>query len=674
MDFSIFKNAVAKQFARMQKHQLFRVDVEKDTLWDAYLASYPEGTNPMFRERTEHDCQCCRQFVRSVGDVVALIDGNVESIWDINIPKEPAYQVVADAMSALVKGSAINNVFLHYEKTAGTDKSFEQVVDNVTTWDHFFVNIDGKFVKPNKDIPMLLGEQRSSCDVFLRALNELTIDSIDTVLELIAQNSLYRGEEHKSVVSRFKEVKELFEKSKIQNKDQNQFAWASVSVLPTPILKIRNTVIGSLLVDLSEGKELEYAVKSFEQKVAPTNYKRPTAVITKGMIEKAKATIENIGLTSALERRYANINDITINNILFADRKARSVINGGVFDDLIANTSAKTKSLDKIEEVHIEKFLAEILPKIDSMEVMIENSQANNMVSLIAPVDPTAGNMFKWDNKFSWSYNGEMADSIKERVKNAGGSVEGDLCCRLAWDYTDDLDFHMYEPDGNEIYFGNRRQLSSCGGVLDLDANGGDGQRDDPAENIVYADSGLMKNGVYKLIVNNYNRRSNGKGFVVEIEFNGVVYRIQYDNALKSKESINVASIKYSGVGGFEIIESLPSSNAVKVVWNVPTNTFQKVNVMMMSPNFWDDKAVGNKHYFFMLENCRNDGTARGFFNEFLKESLNEHRKVLEVIGSKMKTESVPEQLSGIGFSATQRNSLICRVKGSFTRTIKILF
>jgi len=392
------------------------------------------------------------------------------------------------------------------------------------------------------------------------------------------------------------------------------------------------------------------------------------------MIEKAKAKLSELGLTSALERRYANINDITINNILFANREARSAISGDVFDTLIAATGNKTKSLDKVEEVSIEKFLAEILPKIASLEVMIDNSHVNNLVSLVAPVDPTAGNMFKWDNKFSWSYNGEMADSIKERVKKAGGKVEGDLCCRLAWEYRDDLDLHMWEPDGSHIYFGNRRRLSDCGGELDLDANGIDGERDDPAENIIYVDKRKMKEGVYRLAVNNWNRCSNGKGFEVEIEFDGNIHHIQYEKVLKSGENIDVVSIKYSKANGFEIIKSLPSSQSVRTVWNVPTNTFQKVNVMMMSPNFWDEKAVGNKHYFFMLENCLNDGTARGFFNEFLKEDLNTHRKVFEVIGSKMKADSVPDQLSGIGFSATQRNSLVCRVKGSFTRTIKITF
>ena len=51
-----------------------------------------------------------------------------------------------------------------------------------------------------------------------------------------------------------------------------------------------------------------------------------------------------------------------------------------------------------------------------------------------------------------------------------------------------------------------------------------------------------------------------------------------------------------------------------------------------------------------------------------------QHRKVIEMVGSKMKTDHSERQLSGLGFSSTQRNSLLCRVKGSFSRVIKIIF
>ena len=83
MNFIDFKNAVAKQFDLMCKQpELFRTTASKDDMWDTYLASFPEGTNPIYRERTEYDCNCCKNFIRKVGNVIAIIDGRPVSIWD----------------------------------------------------------------------------------------------------------------------------------------------------------------------------------------------------------------------------------------------------------------------------------------------------------------------------------------------------------------------------------------------------------------------------------------------------------------------------------------------------------------------------------------------------------------------------------------------------------------
>ena len=684
MDFHVIKNAVAKQFDKISKHTLFVTAIDKDAVWDTYLSSFPEGTNPMFRERTEHDCTCCKQFIRTVGGVVAVVDGKLESIWDIKIPSEPGYQAVADALSEYVKSLPIDNKFLHYERKAGTDKSFEQLVKDdqslavrprITTWDHFFVNIPAQFVMKKDLIATKLGGERATHDVFIRSLKGIDRDAIDVVLELIAQNSLYRGEEHKFVVESFRKIQQQFDTLQYEWQ-QDQFVWANMNSVPDSVARVRNTVIGTLLTELSEGKDLEAAVKAFEAKVAPTNYKRPTALITPRMIEQAKTKLNDLGLTSALDRRYATMQDITVNNIIFANRTAREVMTGDVFDELTAENSTKTfKNLDKIEQVTIERFLNDIVPTAKTIEVMVENRHAGNFVSLIAPTDPTAGSLFKWPNKFSWSYNGEFADSIKERVKQAGGNVTGDLCCRLAWYNHDDLDFHMKEPGGYEIYFGNRRDKSPSGGMLDVDMNAGSGQTREPVENIFYQSCKNMKEGEYKLQVHNFSKRENTNiGFDVEIDFMGTTYSFAHETAVPNQRTIDVATFRYSRAKGVEIITSLTMTTKSKTMWGITTQSFHPVDVVMTSPNHWDENAVGNKHYFFMLNQCCNDGTARGFFNEFLKEELNEHRKVFEVVGSKVKVVSSADQLSGIGFSSTQPNELVCRVTGSFTRLVKIVF
>ena len=92
------------------------------------------------------------------------------------------------------------------------------------------------------------------------------------------------------------------------------------------------------------------------------------------------------------------------------------------------------------------------------------------------------------------------------------------------------------------------------------------------------------------------------------------------------------------------------------------TEQFIKVNTVMYSPNHWDGQAVGNKHWFFVLDGCRNDEPTRGIYNEYLKGELDKHRKVFEVLGSKTMCQPTDDQLSGLGFSSTRGDSVIVQV------------
>jgi hypothetical protein len=82
----------------------------------------------------------------------------------------------------------------------------------------------------------------------------------------------------------------------------------------------------------------------------------------------------------------------------------------------------------------------------------------------------------------------------------------GDITIRLTWDETSDLDLHVVEPDGTEIYFGNR--TSSSGGQLDRDANFPcDSATTRPAEN-VYWNTGAPT-GNYEVEVEYYGECNN---------------------------------------------------------------------------------------------------------------------------------------------------------------------
>jgi len=327
-----------------------------------------------------------------------------------------------------------------------------------------------------------------------------------------------------------------------------------------------------------------------------------------------------------------------------------------------------------VDEVTIDDFVENILPNIETMELLVENKYTPNLVSLIAPSIPEPHKIFQWDNPFSWSYSGNTTDSIKANVKSAGGVVDGVLRFSIQWndkrnDKSNDLDAHCMEPNNPEIYYGNKRNAST-GGNLDVDIMSPGSKT--AVENITWPDLSKMKDGKYKFRVKNYSG-VNTDGFSAEIEFNGEIHSFSYEQSVRCKGFIEVADVTLKD-GKFTIKPILPSSMSSKDVWGIETEKFQKVSTMMLSPNFWDDQKSGNKHYFFMLENCHNPDDARGIYNEFLRSDLTEHRKVFEMLGDKIKCKASEHQLSGLGFSSTKHDEVVCKVTGNFTRTLKIKF
>jgi hypothetical protein len=684
MKFSSIVDAAANTlYTKYGKDNLYRVDVTGDALWDHYLKSFPEGTNPMFRERTEYDCSCCRNFVKNIGNLVAIDkNGNIISVWDGEVD-HATYDVVSKAMSSFVKSKKISQVFCVSEPRYGAEVTPDAKLK--INWNHFYTNIPKALQL--KNLPSnYVGIKNENVAILKRSILEITDDAVDVAVELIKQGSLYRGTEFLATVKELKKLKAEY--NKLKNDDQRHlFFWQNA----TMNTRFRGTVIGTLLCDLSDGVDLEQAVASFEAKVAPANYKRPKALVTQKMIDGAKKKVEELGIEESLYRRHAKKSDISVENVLFVDGQVKPKLIGGAFDNLKPNKT-NVPEFKGVEEIFVEDFIEKVLPSAKSVELFVKNNLRNNFVTLTAPVYPDAAPLFKWGNGFSWSYNGDLTDSgIREAVQERGGRVDGVLRFSHSWNYDKRnaslMDLHVFMPgchheSGCHDNYGSRvqrvgwnnRNDHTSGGVQDVDYVNEAPVGYVPVENITFPSLSRLKDGEYKCKIHNWRLRSPTEGgFKAEIEFEGTVFEYEYVKPLKNKEWVDVATVTLKN-GKFNIEHHLPVGAASINTWGVQTENWVPVDMVMKSPNFWDGNSIGNEHLFFMLKDCKNPEAVRGFYNEFLRGDLNEHRKVLELLASNMKAEYTDEQLSGVGISMTKQETVTVRVKGSINRVLNVVF
>lgn len=685
-NFKPFAAALAQHWDAMSAGELYRSDVDGNELVDLYLASFPEGTNPIFRTRTEHDGSYDKNVIRRIGNVVSIKDGKITTVWDIPGLEFP-YDVVAKALADRVKAAAVSSLFRINEHKLGQIETYETLdTGEVLTWNHFHVAIAKRHFSPAPE--NAVSEPNTTAAMFKRGLEELKPEAFEVALELIDADAVYRGAEFRKNLEAF--AKAQREYLAMNDRDRHLYIWNNIAF---PYARLRGTAVGTFITDLSEGMDVEKAVEVFGKKLDPANYKRPTAIITKGMVDKAMATIHELGLEPSLERRHAKLSDVNVNDVLWVSNAAQAKMKGGL-ESLLAGEVARPKvKEEQAEDIGIDDFMSRILPHARTLDVLFKNRLQKNLASITAPVHADAEPLFKWDNGFAWSYKGNIADSeMRAAVQARGGSVTGAFRFTHQWNYgkrnASLMDLHVFMPrhnghrEGNHDDYGNtervgwnHRRHDLSGGVQDVDYVNPAEPGYVPVENITFPDLKRMPNGEYVCKIHNWKLRAPTEGgFRAEIEFDGQIFEYEVDRPLKDKEWVSVATVTKKG-DTLSIKHHLPCGQAAQDVWGLKTEGFVPVTTVMLSPNHWGDAATGNKHWFFLLDGCRNDEPTRGIYNEFLRHELNTLGKVFEVLGSKTKCEPTDDQLSGLGFSSTKSDSVIVRVGGQkFNKLFNIQF
>lgn len=719
MKFKQFNSQIATQFARMCSNgKLFRSSVTGAKVWETYLNSFLPENNGIFRDSNSstHNCNCCANFLRRYGNIVSISEeGKLESIFS-GITDAGEYTNSAVACNELLTNNPIQDVFLetyqnldktlNYEKTnknqeifklgigethfqytkeyedqyghKNSDGSYRVDFNKVYTFHHFELELPKQFVDfSGKSIEQIMASYRDKYSVFKRAIEEIPVDTMILVRDLINQGSLLDGTSHLSALQKMIDLSQLLgcDPAYYGNTLNNWF-WETSYSLHESVAKFKNHLIGVLCTELAEGKELNKACEDWNKRVDPVNYNKAKAPITEAQKKLAEKFVIENGYLESFHRRLATIDDIKASEILYKNSdnaKAKTVT---IFDSVKPSGTGRHKrsEFDKVEEVSIEKFMSDILPTTTNVELLMENKFEGNLVNLTTIVDKEAKQIFKWGNPFSYTFNGNLAgkSQIKENVKSAGGKVDGILRFSIQWNDEDtkgilDYDAHCITPN-TEIYY-SHKQDGRSGGWLDVDMVR---PKNIGVENITWQNKSKMQNGKYVFFNRHFSGESNC-GFKAQIEIEGQIYDYYYASSTSNNQDVKVATVTFKD-GVFTIEHHLPETTSSRKFWELDSNEFHKVNLVCLTPNHWGDNNVGNKHYLFMLQGCKNPNQVRGFHNEHLVSELLDHRKVLDVLGNSAMIDPVNNQLAGIGFNSTVKDEVILRLSGSHKRVVKVKF
>ncbi len=160
----------------------------------------------------------------------------------------------------------------------------------------------------------------------------------------------------------------------------------------------------------------------------------------------------------------------------------------------------------------------------------------------------TAANYFicEWSSELpgagsnSGGNNGDLTESGINDQRTHQGAGSGEITITLMWDSKDDIDLHVFTPNGSEIWHGNK---SAQGGTLDIDANNAQNMKEHPIENVFFPNP---VSGEYWVYVYNYEDRTPGQStnWIVRVQV-GDEEEIFSGTVTEQEDTVEVLGFRY---------------------------------------------------------------------------------------------------------------------------------
>lgn len=361
---------------------LFTTNAYHD-LHEVFLNNLP------YSARQYYNCRACNNFIDRYGDIVRIDDnGNLEPVMWKYAPE--FFKKAVEAVRENVKSSRVTGLFLTSEKTLG--------IPEAGGWDHLYINVPNLYVRTKSfySIDQVSAEKLEDFKMIQNAVNKYSIETVETAVNLLRSDSMYRGEKILGIAEWFLEVLHDIQ----NNPKRANILWKKVATAPAGFCHVSSSMIGTLLDDISEGMSFGAVQRRFNEKMNPLKYQRPQVAPSAGNVARAEKIVAELGLENSLKRRFARLDEI---ETIWKPREKKSIpVSGGVFSDI----KTKESAVKKTENSYISKstmtwvkFQRVVLPNAKKIELHIIPSTKNSYAALVTAEDLNAAPIICWDTE-----------------------------------------------------------------------------------------------------------------------------------------------------------------------------------------------------------------------------------------------------------------------------------
>lgn len=388
----VFENLIRDRIAANES-PLFATSATPEALWAAYLDSIPAA------RRQHYNCHACRRFVQTYGGLVKIDqDGTIRSLlWHGDEEVPPFFLDSVHALKSLIAGSKVTGVFLSDDAVWGTIVTRYEVIDGkkhrigplegaaAIEWSH----LSGQPRKPFKHSVLndsqVAAEKLEDYKMLVHALADYKPPEVEQALRVLRADAVTRSEKALAIAEWF---------AKRQGEDANQ-RWLAVATAPPGFCHVRSTMISTLLDDIKAGLDFAEISRRWAEKMHPLQYQRPTAAPSDGAIEAAEKLVEKLGLAPALERKFADLDDVLAKLWTPRERKQAPKADGGVFGHL-KQTGGPVKEVElPATRMTWEKFTKTVLDGAHSIEILVPSH--GHFYGLTTATNKESPPLLQWD-------------------------------------------------------------------------------------------------------------------------------------------------------------------------------------------------------------------------------------------------------------------------------------